>query len=54
MARIDDEHRKFKVSRARELIYRDNYAIDSAGVEGLLKPLSLVPTKVNRSDYEQA
>ena len=32
MARIDDKHLKFKVAQARDLIYQDNYAIDSAGV----------------------
>jgi hypothetical protein len=52
MARIDDEHLKFKISRARELIYQDNYAVDSAGVERLLKPLSLVPTEVTQPVHQ--
>jgi hypothetical protein len=43
---VDDERRRFKVSQARKHIYDNNNAIDSAGVERVLKPLSLVPTTV--------
>ena len=46
LLRVDDEHRRFKVSQARKHIYEDNNAIRSAGVERLLKPLSLVSTTV--------
>jgi hypothetical protein len=52
MAQIDDNNLKFKVSRARDLMYQDNYAVDSAGVEQLLKPLSLVPTKVSQPVHQ--
>ena len=46
MARVDNAHRQFKVSTARKLIYEKQYLVDSAAVEGLLKPESLVPTAV--------
>lgn len=46
LLRVDDDSRRFKVSQARKHIYDNNNAISSAGVERLLKPLSLVPTTV--------
>jgi hypothetical protein len=46
LLRVDDEHRRFKVSQARKHIYDNNHAIGSAGVERMLQPLSLVPTTV--------
>jgi hypothetical protein len=46
LRRVDDEPRRFKVSQARKHIYENNNAISSAGVERMLKPLSLVPTTV--------
>ena len=46
LLRVDDERRRFKVSQARKHIYDNNNAISSAGVERVLKPLSLVPTTV--------
>ena len=47
LQRVDDEPRRFKVSQARKHIYENNNAISSAGVERMLKPLSLVPTTVH-------
>jgi hypothetical protein len=46
LARTDDRSRQVKVSVARELIYRKNYAVNSEPVERLLKETSLVPTVV--------
>jgi hypothetical protein len=47
LARTDDLGRRGKVSTARKLIYEKNYAVDSAAVERLLKPQSLVPASVS-------
>jgi hypothetical protein len=47
LARVDDDDRRRKVQLAREIIYDENYAVDSNGVEELLKPQSLVPTSVS-------
>lgn len=46
LARVDDTKRRVLISTARNLIYKQNYAINSAAVERLLKPQSLVPTLV--------
>ena len=46
LARTDDQKRQLKVSNARKLIYCNNYAVNSAPVEQLLKETSLVPTAV--------
>jgi hypothetical protein len=47
LLRVDDDARRFDVSQARNYIYHHNHAVNSAGVERILKPLSLVPTTVN-------
>jgi hypothetical protein len=48
LTRIDDHIHRYTISQAREVIYGKKYAaINSAGVERMLKPLSLVPTMVN-------
>jgi hypothetical protein len=47
LARVDDHQHRYKISRTRELIYQKNFAVDSAGVQRILKPQSLVPTLVN-------
>jgi hypothetical protein len=47
LARVDDEARRAKVATAREIIYKKNYAVDSAPVEKILKPQSLVPNSVS-------
>jgi hypothetical protein len=46
--RVDDDHRQRAIADARSVIYdpKKNYAVDSAYVERLLKPDSLVPTLV--------
>lgn len=52
-ARVDDEARQKKISKARKLIYgkfgakKDtNFGVTSAAVERILKDQSLVPTSV--------
>ncbi|KAF8151198.1 hypothetical protein BJ912DRAFT_869512 [Pholiota molesta] len=45
LARVDNLMYKAKISSAREMIYEKNLAVDSAAVERLLKPQSLVPTE---------
>jgi hypothetical protein len=47
LARVDDEIRRDKVETARDIIYRQNFAVDGAAVEALLKEQSLVPTSVS-------
>ena len=47
LARVDNANRQIKVSNARQLIYKSNFAVDCAAVERLLKPESLVPTEVS-------
>jgi hypothetical protein len=47
LARIDNLQRQAKVSAAREMIYESNWAVDSAPVQRVLKPESLVPTEVS-------
>jgi hypothetical protein len=46
LRRRDDAQRRSAVASARKLIYEKNYAVDSQGVERLLKAQSLVPTYV--------
>lgn len=43
----DEKARRELVATARNLIYHDQYAVNSARVEALLAPQSLVPTKVS-------
>lgn len=45
-ARIDNAVRQDQVNCARKLIYEEGYLVNSAHVERLLKPKSLVPTSV--------
>lgn len=47
LARVDDESRRSLVSKARDIIYRKNYAVDTDAVEKILKSQSLVPTLVS-------
>jgi len=47
LARVDDEARRWKVDTAREIIYKKNYAVDSAAVKALLMDQSLAPTSVS-------
>jgi hypothetical protein len=46
-ARVDDRHRRDLISTARRAIYEQNFDIDSAAVERIMKPESLVPTSVS-------
>ena len=46
LARVDTEERRNKVAAARQLIYQQHYVIGTPQVEALLKPESLLPTKV--------
>jgi hypothetical protein len=50
LARVDDHKRRLTISAARRAIYQNNFAVDSAGVERMLKPQSLVPTSVTESN----
>jgi hypothetical protein len=45
-ARVDNLQRLNKISSARRIIYEDNYLVNSAAVERILKEESLVPTSV--------
>jgi hypothetical protein len=47
LARVDTASYRAKITGARQLIYENNLAVDSAAVERLLKPESLVPTDVS-------
>jgi hypothetical protein len=46
LARVDNLQSQSKITAAREMIYGQNWAVDSAPVQRLLKPESLVPTEV--------
>ena len=46
LARRDTAERREKIFSACQLIYEEQYVIDTAQVEALLKPESLVPTVV--------
>jgi hypothetical protein len=47
MARVDDDKFRHLVSSARKAIYENNFDVDSAPVERMMKPRSLVPTVVS-------
>lgn len=49
LSRVDDLKHRSKISSAREMIYGKNWAVDSAPIQRLLKPESLVPTEVGRN-----
>jgi len=44
--RVDNLQRQVKISSARRIIYEENYRVNSAAVERILKEESLVPTSV--------
>ena len=48
-SRVDDLYRQSKITSARRIIYEENYRINSAAVERILKEESLVPNLVGRS-----
>jgi hypothetical protein len=39
------------IERARECIYKLGYSVTAAGIERMLKPLSLVPTTVRQATW---
>ena len=47
LARVDSPSYRAKINKARQLIYEGNFVVDSAPVERILKPESLVPTGVS-------
>lgn len=47
LRRIDDEDRKHKIATTRDIIYKNNYAVNTESVELMLKEQSLVPTLVS-------
>lgn len=47
LARIDNDVRRYDINRARELIYKNNYAVNSTHVKNILNEQSLVPTAVS-------
>jgi len=49
LARVDSLSRRGKVDSARQLIYEQNWAVDSKPVQRLLQPESLVPTQVSHA-----
>jgi hypothetical protein len=51
LVRVDNLSRRAKVESARQLIYEQNWAVDSKPIQRLLQPESLVPTEVSRISY---
>jgi hypothetical protein len=51
LARVDDDVQRRRVEAAHDIIYRKNYAVDSAAVEALLKEELLVPSNVSAIIY---
>ena len=47
LARVDNLQHQTKITTAHDMIYECNWAVDSAPVQLLLKPKSLVPTEVS-------
>jgi hypothetical protein len=46
MAREDNIRRRNLIDAARKVIYEKNFRVNSAGVENMLRDMSLVPTVV--------
>lgn len=46
LARVDGDDRRNKVLKARDLVYKKNYAVTSPHIQALLKDESLIPTQV--------
>lgn len=49
--RRDDDERKRKVDEARDIIYTDCLSVNTKKVEEILKPTSLVPTRVRQPSF---
>lgn len=47
LARVDNLQYRVKISSAREIIYKNNRAVESVAIQRLLKPLSLTPNEVS-------
>lgn len=45
--RHDDRAVRYSIKRARELIYKKGYAVNSSRIDGVLGNSSLVPTRVS-------
>lgn len=52
LARKDDRQRREKVAAARQIIYDQQYVVDTPQVERLLKGESLVPTEVRDGRFQ--
>ena len=50
-ARVDSQNNQHSIDTARDIIYNQNYAVDSEPVKKLLGEESLVPTKVSFELY---
>ena len=48
LAQVDNETRRWKVNTARDIIYQQNYAVDSNVVENILKEQLLAPSFVSK------
>lgn len=46
LARVDSEDRRNKIDITRKLMFEDGLNITSSKIENLLRPTSLVPTRV--------
>jgi len=51
MARVDDIHRRNRVSAARRIIYEKKFQVNSTAVEALLREKSFVPNVVCQAKY---
>ena len=47
LATVDNLQCQAKITAAHKMIYEENWAVNSTPVQHLLKPESLVPTKVS-------
>jgi hypothetical protein len=47
--RLDSDAKRHVVSTARDIVYRQNYAVNSAAVKALLAEESLVPSAVSQT-----
>jgi hypothetical protein len=47
LARVDDDDRRRKIGLARDIIYKQRFAVGTTKVDDLLMEQSLVPTDVS-------
>jgi hypothetical protein len=50
--RKDDTERRRKIDSARKIIFKQNYSVNTDEVEKLLKPTSLVPSRVSSTQLD--